>query len=314
MIFRLSLPANDFRFIFINNTNCEINIKGMKKLVILHMHKIYLPAYHNFECLAGECPDNCCGIFRILFFDWEKRQFPLKSEWQDVDGKRTPLTKHLTETECECTISKDSHGRCPFFTDVSLCSLQLKYGIEALPSVCRTYPRLITRFPDRTEYALDTCCCHVLQLIRDWNPGELEIVGEDVPSDDAWLVRKRAMELFADSSQDLDNILEEIGRLYEFHWDKQGLSFDENQQEFLRKAIPATIWAYALPYYGHHNHPKPMTAIMEFLAEYLGHLSGSQINRWEELSINFSRSFSEFVKRIKFDDEIENRYIDLLND
>lgn len=283
-------------------------------MVLLCMLKIYLPAYRRFECLAGNCPENCCKVFRILFFNWEREQFATKPAWQDADGNGVPLTKYLNYNGGECLLAKDEEGQCPFFTNKSLCDLQLRNGIGALPSVCRTYPRLITRFPDRTEYALDTCCFHVLQLVRDWNPGDLEIVGGEAPSDEAWLVRKQAMELLSERSLNLNGIMKEIGGLYGFQWRSQNLHFDEPQEEFLRKAISATIWAYALPYLGHHKYPKPMIAIMEFLTEYLDHLSGLKINGWDYLSADFSRRFSSYVKEVKFDDDMENRYVDLLDD
>lgn len=278
------------------------------------MLKIYIPAYRDFVCSAGSCSENCCGVFRVLFFNWEKKLFEAKPEWQDADGNGRPLTAFLKNDREECCLSKKEDGFCQFLTKDNLCGLQLKYGPGALPSVCRTYPRLITRFPDRTEYALDTCCVQVLRMLENWTPGDFDFVGDEIPSDEAFLVRKRALEILADPSMDLDSALREIGRLYEFQWRHLELHFDELQLDFLRKAIAATIWAYALPYSGHHKHPKSMVAIMEFLNEYLARLSRTDVNGWKELSLDFSRGLTSFVKRIEFDDEIEDRYVDVLQD
>jgi len=278
------------------------------------MLKIYIPAYHIFQCLADGCPENCCEVFRILFFNWEKERFGSLAQWQDIDGKGTPLTRYVVDDGQECCLGKNEHGCCPFFTDGKLCGLQLRFGQEALPSVCRTFPRLITKLPDRTEYALDTCCVHVLQLVRDWTPGDFEYVDGDVPSDDEFLTRKRAMTLLSDCSLDIDSVLAQIGSLYDFQWRHRSFHFNALQLDFLRKAIAATIWAYAIPYCGHHNHPKSMIAIMAFFSGYLDHLDCSGISGWDELSVDFSRGLSDFVKREKFDDEIEGRYVDSLQD
>jgi len=278
------------------------------------MQKIYLPAYRHFECLADNCTENCCKVFRILFFKWEKEQLCKKPAWQDVDGRGTALSNYIENSGDVCCLRKNESGHCFFLTDKRLCGLQLKYGQDALPSVCRTFPRLITRLPDRTEYALDTCCVQVLRLLKDWTPGDFETVGDGTPEDEAFIIRKRAMALLSDYSLDIDYIVGEIGNLYEFEWQHRTFQFDELQTDFLRKAIAATIWAYALPYFGHHNHPKSMVAIMEFLSEYLDHLSGSDISDWDGLPVDFSRGLSDFVKRVKFDDEIEARYIDVSQD
>jgi len=275
---------------------------------------IMIPAYRDFSCLATNCPENCCKVFRILFFKWEQQQFSTKQEWQDVDGNGNPLSSYLKNSDGECLLGKNDKGHCHFLTGEKLCSLQKKFGLGALPSVCRTFPRLITRFGDRTEYALDTCCVQVLRMLKDWTPGDLVIEGGSEPTDEKYVVRKRAMGLFADESITFGEAMKGLGKMYENEWDCSDLEFSKEQLFFLRRAVAATIWAYALPYMGHHNHPKSMVAILDFLKEFLPSLAESGTCGWDEMSAMYSRALSEYVKRVKFDDDIEERYIDMFQD
>jgi lysine-N-methylase len=45
----------------------------------------------------------------------------------------------------------DSQGSCPFLGATRLCSIQDRYGSEALPEICAAYPRLIAQKYNRTE-------------------------------------------------------------------------------------------------------------------------------------------------------------------
>ena len=72
--------------------------------------------YDDFTCLAGSCPDTCCGQWNIVVDDEATARF------QTMDG---PLGERLraamTVVDGEtCIVPVD--GRCPMLTENNLCS------------------------------------------------------------------------------------------------------------------------------------------------------------------------------------------------
>ena len=79
-------------------------------------------------------------------------------------------------------------GRCAFHTNEGLCSLQLICGENALPNVCRTFPRKISSTLAAREYALSPACEGVLALLWDLPEG-IDFVEEPLDRKD-WVVYK----------------------------------------------------------------------------------------------------------------------------
>ncbi len=75
--------------------------------------------FDSFSCLAGACPDTCCGQWEIVV-DPEA-----KARYLSVEGPLGGrIRAALTEVDGEDCMVLD-HGRCPLLTEDGLCSIVL---------------------------------------------------------------------------------------------------------------------------------------------------------------------------------------------
>lgn len=142
--------------------------------------------YKNFHCLAAACRNNCCGGWEIAF---NKKDY--------LRIKRSAKSKELKELLADGMhrIREESvygyyacfevgpEGTCAFQTEEGLCRLQLECGEEALPEVCRIYPRRIRYTPAAREFSLAPSCEGVLALLWDLPQG-LDFWEEPLPKKD----------------------------------------------------------------------------------------------------------------------------------
>ena len=153
-------------------------------------HKIDLetdlrPAYYDdFHCLAAGCRLSCCKGWRISF---NKKDYLSLKRQTGTDAlnarmenglhriRKGPLTDiHFGEFDM-------STGDCPLLREDCLCSLQLEKGHEALPAVCRIFPRAQAYQPSGClEKSLSPACEGVLELL--WNlPDGVEFRSDPLP-------------------------------------------------------------------------------------------------------------------------------------
>ena len=104
------------------------------------------PAYYDkFCCLIGDCRFTCCKGWRITL---DKKEFmALKRITGSADlNKRMVNALHRIRN----SVLRQSFygefrlpegGACPLHCENGLCLLQMEKGHEALPWVCRTFPR-----------------------------------------------------------------------------------------------------------------------------------------------------------------------------
>ena len=258
----------------------------------------------------------CCAYFRVDFFDWESRQFDSRPEWQDVDGMGGGIRKYARKTPRRWICSPGPGGSgCAFWKD-SLCSLQKRLGVSAMPSVCRTYPRVITRLGDRVERSLDPCCPVSVNLTRDWRIGELSIEGDGpLPSDEEYLRRERAFSALSDTSVPFDAVLRKLSDEYSCAAEIPALPDLSGEHDiFLRKATALLVLSDILPYEGYPTVPNVMTFIIDFACSFVPVLSSSGTSDWWEMSLLFSRELVRKVISEGFDEDMEDRYIDILED
>lgn len=141
--------------------------------------------YKNFHCLARDCRDSCCEGWRITF---DKKDY-LRLRRLDAPAElRKRLEKDVRRQRdgnsggaFYAKFDLDSHqGRCPFLDEDGLCAIQRACGGEALPEVCRVYPRTDRYTPAAREYALSTSCEGVLRQLWDLPEG-VEFVEDPLP-------------------------------------------------------------------------------------------------------------------------------------
>lgn len=58
---------------------------------------------------------------------------------------------------------------CPFLTEQGLCSIQLRYGTNALPDIAKQYPRIIFLTEKGFEMSLDYSCPTAAELLKERN-------------------------------------------------------------------------------------------------------------------------------------------------
>lgn len=132
------------------------------------------PAYFDeFHCLAGDCHLTCCKGWRIAFN--KKDYMALKSQTgsQDLNRRMEKGLKRIRGGANtggfygEFRLSADT-ADCLLHCENGLCALQLEKGHEALPHVCRIYPRIEGPAPSGYfERALTPSCEAVLALLWD---------------------------------------------------------------------------------------------------------------------------------------------------
>lgn len=127
--------------------------------------------YDKFHCIADQCSFTCCQEWRIGVDE------ETLDKWQGLSLKSAGSQKS-SQSEislCDCTqqeeagyiIKLDKHKRCPFLNENKLCRIVMAYGEEHISETCRTFPRQINHFNERTEYSLDPGCPAVVDLLKE---------------------------------------------------------------------------------------------------------------------------------------------------
>jgi len=105
------------------------------------------PKYlRDFSCAGSKCIDTCCKDWHISISVEEVAY--LRYEIEDPELKEIlasaikdgPARTQSSETGLGY-IELDAAGKCPVLDSCGLCRLQVRVGEEALPKICRTYPR-----------------------------------------------------------------------------------------------------------------------------------------------------------------------------
>ena len=277
------------------------------------MLKVYYPFYNSFRCAGGDCPINCCQFCHIPLFEWESRQLGIKPQWLDIDGKGHDFRSFL-HLENGTWMLNSSGGYCSLMDKDRMCSIQKLHGESVLPSVCRTFPRLITILPDRVEYGFDLCCPVAVESTRDWNIGEfvdenLEPVSDCGTGDAKSLERRKVMDAFADVEKSFRECLTLLSETCVHSVPVPEFTLSPLREDFLRKATALMYWSYYFSYDGFPGIEGVPDTVLDFIVGYIPSLS-SVPEDFHEMSVHFASSLSEYVQRTGFDLEIEGRYRD----
>lgn len=144
-------------------------------MITKQIHADLRPAfYDDFHCLAAECRLSCCVGWHITFNKKDYLSLKRQSGSEELNARmegglrrirKGPLTIHYGEFTME-------GGRCPLLREDCLCALQLEKGHEALPYVCRSFPRAEEFRPSGYfERSLSPACEGVLALLWDLDEG-----------------------------------------------------------------------------------------------------------------------------------------------
>jgi lysine-N-methylase len=108
----------------------------------------------RFRCLGGDCEDTCCQGWQIPL---DRRQYLiLEAAMDGTPAEREELRAGVElerggDDQHHARLRMRADGTCSFLLPERLCSIQRRYGEQALPAVCSTYPRLVARAGERAE-------------------------------------------------------------------------------------------------------------------------------------------------------------------
>lgn len=112
--------------------------------------------FEQFRCKGGACRNSCCEGWQIAvgmkeYFDLIGRECSPQLHHRLECAFRTP---DEPSPERFRLISPNWLGKCPLHGEDGLCELHRECGAEALPEICRVYPRSMKR-----EDGLNQACC-----------------------------------------------------------------------------------------------------------------------------------------------------------
>ena len=144
------------------------------------------PAYYDrFHCLAADCKLSCCIGWNIPF---NKKDYLAMKHQRTSPELAERLRKALRRIRDQEKYGEGlyaefdmSSGVCPLLRKDCLCALQAEKGPEALPAVCKRFPRssnyLATGYLERS---LSPACEGVLGLLWDLPEG-IEFLSDPLP-------------------------------------------------------------------------------------------------------------------------------------
>ncbi len=123
----------------------------------------------RFECIGSACEDNCCHGWNVAVD--EPHYYQLRRRMSATHAERSAFrAAHVRSTDPERTASTfaylrtDEKGCCQQLDAKGHCSTQSRYGAEALPDTCATYPRQINVVRRRVEVMATLSCPEIARL------------------------------------------------------------------------------------------------------------------------------------------------------
>lgn len=142
--------------------------------------------YQNFHCLAQDCKDSCCVGWNITF---DKKDYlrlrrldaPAELKARLEEGVRRERKRNHDGVFYGKFDLDSNSGRCPFLDPDGLCAIQRTCGHDALPFVCKNYPRHTAYTFAAKEYSLSPSCEGVLQQLWELPEG-IEFIENPLPA------------------------------------------------------------------------------------------------------------------------------------
>ncbi len=125
--------------------------------------------FSSFQCIGGDCPNNCCYGWVIF---WKKGEIDKMLSAENI----SPELRKLVETsfiqdendENKFSVKYRDDRKCPFQTEDGLCKIQKELGADYLSFTCKDYPRCMT-YATNVLYRFCRMTCPVIveQLLND---------------------------------------------------------------------------------------------------------------------------------------------------
>jgi len=134
------------------------------------IHAFVPDYYKKFTCKCGDCRASCCHGWKINLTMAEYFRL-LGMDCDPVLRRRLDCAfcRRDEPSEEEYAFMEPSFvGSCRLLDDNGLCSLQKACGEEALPSVCRLFPRTVKKGPKGLyEAVFSNACEHTVELLME---------------------------------------------------------------------------------------------------------------------------------------------------
>ncbi len=117
--------------------------------------------FDQFQCLAGDCPDTCCGLWEIVVDEEAKARY-LSAEGALGQQIKAALTT-MDGEDCMALVD----GKCPLLTAEGLCPIVMEKGNDFLSTTCREHPRFTEVYGGLRETALALSCPKAADLLLD---------------------------------------------------------------------------------------------------------------------------------------------------
>ena len=122
--------------------------------------EIIIPQYyHDFHCIASDCPDSCCKEWEVDVDD------DAAAYYRTLPGDLGERLRQVLKDTDDGTVMTIENGRCPMWRQDGLCRIQAELGHEALCKVCQQFPRLRHDYGDFVECGLELSCPEAARLI-----------------------------------------------------------------------------------------------------------------------------------------------------
>ncbi len=120
---------------------------------------VVAPRYQTrFSCIGGACEDTCCAKWGIsIDADHFRKMRTILGQTKKDRAAFEASVKRVrsggSKEKYALIVLNEKTNRCNFLDGDSLCSIHARFGAEALPSICATYPRRqsIVRSSDNTR-------------------------------------------------------------------------------------------------------------------------------------------------------------------
>lgn len=193
-----------------------------------YTHEFLFPEYYtDFACKCGDCRATCCHGWGIAlsqdeYFRITGREYSPELR-RRVDVAFKPATNPAPTPERFALISYNWLGKCPLQNEEGLCCLHRELGEDAIPTICRRYPRCVRVAPIH-ECCTSTSCEYTLELLyRDDEPvrfvsREIEVYDEEYDTPAAasldageyTSLRELAFAVISDRSLTIDGRIEKL--------------------------------------------------------------------------------------------------------
>ena len=134
--------------------------------------------YPAFRCLASACPHTCCAWWEVPV-DGASARFYENLPGPEGDRLRAMLSPDGEGGAC----FRLTGGKCPMLTGEGLCSLQLRWGEESIPAICREHPRFSYDYGTVREVGLCASCPEAARLILE-EDFSLTVSYDDAPAEE----------------------------------------------------------------------------------------------------------------------------------